>query len=363
MKRRILHVIGQLVRGGSERQLLCLSEALAERGWKQTVVTLNPGDVWEEPLRAGGVRLLPIPRTSFKLRRLQLLRTIIGTERPAIVHSWSNHTNVYTHWASINEKVCRIVSLRSDPMIGFMDHPMAPVLRAINARTYAAADCVISNSRAAISRVLEAGVKVRRAEVVGNIVKANGRANAGESAPLPRIVAAGWLIPLKAYDVLLRALAYVARDGHSFELVLAGDGPERSRLESLALELGLQSRTTFAGDIDDVPRLMASAHLLVHPSRSEGLSNTILETMAEGVPVVATDVGSTKELVKDGETGFLVPADEPALLADRIKRLLESPALRSRLGQAGLALVSNNYSPSIVAGQYERIYESVMDGM
>lgn len=342
--------------------MLCLTEALAERGWEQTVVTLNPGDAWEEPLRAAGVRLLEVPRTSFKLRRLQQLRSIIVAERPAIIHSWSNHTNLYSHWASTNEGVRRIVSLRSDPMIGFLGHPLAPVLRAINARTYSTADCVISNSRAGISRVLEAGVKVRRAEVVGNIVKANGRANAGEFARLPRIVAAGWLIPLKAYDVLLRALAYVARDGHAFEFVLAGDGPERARLELLARELGLQSRTTFAGDIDDVPDLMASAHLLVHPSRSEGLSNTILETMAEGVPVVATDVGGTKELVKNGETGFLVPADQPALLADRIKRLLGSPELRSRLGQAGLALVRNKYSPSIVAAQYERIYESVMDG-
>jgi glycosyltransferase involved in cell wall biosynthesis len=159
--------------------------------------------------------------------------------------------------------------------------------------------------------------------------------------------------------VLLKALHQLALKGESFEMLLVGDGPQKPHLERLASELGLSSYVRFVGAVDDVPSLLATAHLLVHPSRSEGLSNTILEAMAEGLPVVATDVGGTSEIISDGVTGLLVPPDEPAMLADRIHQLLVSPALRQKLGSAALALVRERCTVSAVTAQYARIYDSV----
>jgi glycosyltransferase involved in cell wall biosynthesis len=189
---------------------------------------------------------------------------------------------------------------------------------------------------------------------------AQGRAQAGQALAVPRIVAAGDLIPLKAYEVLLRALGQLKGKGEQFELMLAGEGPEKPRLQKLAEEAGIRQRVEFLGSIDDVPTLFSSAHLLVHPSRSEGLSNTILEAMAEGLPVVATNVGGTPEIIIDGKTGFLVPPDRPDLLASKIGRLLRSPCLRAQLGKAGLESVRQRYNTQEVTTQYESIYRSVV---
>jgi glycosyltransferase involved in cell wall biosynthesis len=203
-------------------------------------------------------------------------------------------------------------------------------------------------------------VSLRRVEVVSNIVIANGRANPGEAGVTPIIVAAGALNPIKGYDVLIRALSLVAQSGTPFEMLLAGEGPERSRLESLASECGIGAQVRFLGEVEDVPSLFSSAHMLVHPSRCEGLSNTILEAMAEGLPVIATCTGGTPEIVPDNWQ--LIPPDRDELLAEKIRLLLANPGLRADLGRENLAVVSRRCSVTAVAGQFESIYWSVAKG-
>ena len=356
----ILHLIGQMVRGGAERQLLYLTQALHERGWLQAVVTFNPGDIWEERLVRGGIRLLGIPRHGNKLWRLWQLGLIVRRERPTLIHSWTHHTNVYAHWLLSYPRPRLIVSFRGNPTVNNYTGRLMAGLP--NRRVYAAADCVVSNSRVALDRARHAGVRMQRSEVVKNIVLARGQAKPGELVAVPRIVAAGALIPIKGYDVLLRALGQVDAEGQSFELLLAGEGSERPRLEELARKLGIGQRVRFLGEIEDVPTLLSTAHLLAHPSRSEGTSNTILEAMAEGLPVIATNVGGTPELISDEETGLLVPPDQPQPLAAKIRQLLVNPWLRERLGRAALDLVRERHSSGAVTSQYERIYKSMVMG-
>ena len=358
MALKILHLIGQMERGGAERQLLYLTEVLRERGWQQAVITFNPGDAWDNRLAATGVPLFGIARNRIKPWRLWQLTRRVWQERPDIVHSWSTHTNVYAHWLFKQSRLRRIFSLRGNPASD--RYTGKPITRIPNLSIYAQADCVVSNSRKALERAQAAGARMRRSEIVGNIVVAEGRGNPGETEGIPRIAAAGDLIPLKGYDVLLRALGQLAANGRAFELLLAGEGPEKPRLQTLAETLGIRNRIKFLGSIEDVPALLSGAHLLVHPSRSEGLSNTILEAMAEGLPVVATSVGGTPELIHDGKTGLLVPSDSAELLTSRISQLLESPRLRVQLGKAGLKSVRKRYSTGNVTAQYETIYRSVV---
>ena len=355
MSIKILHLIGQMERGGAERQLLYLTRVLRDRGWRQVVITFNPGDAWDERLVAIGVPVFGIPRHAIKPWRLWQLIQIVWRENADLIHSWSNHTNIYAYWLFGYSKLHRILSLRGNPTVD--RYTGAPRRARVPLSIYAGADCVISNSHRALECAKAAGARIRRSEVVGNIVIAQGRARAGQAFAVPRIVAAGDLIPLKAYEVLLRALGQL--EGEQFELMLAGEGPEKPRLQKLAEELGIRERVEFLGSIDDVPTLFSSAHLLVHPSRSEGLSNTILEAMAEGLPVVATNVGGTPEIIADGKTGFLVPPDRPDLLASKIGRLLQSPCLRAQLGKAGLESVGKRYNTEEVTTQYESIYRSV----
>lgn len=355
---KILHIIGQMERGGAERQLLYLIEALHERGWQQVVVTLNPGDAWDGRVTAAGVPLISIPRQKNKIARLCRLSYTVQREHPVVVHSWSGHTNVYARWLLNFPRPRLIVSFRGNPAVD--NYTGKPLKQVPNASIYATASCVVSNSQAAAECARAVGVRMRRLEVVNNIVIAKARASPGEITNVPRIAAAGALIPLKAYDVLLKSLGQLASEGHTFELLLAGNGPEENRLKEIAVNLKIDERVKFLGGIEDVPALFANAHLLVHSSRSEGLSNTILEGMAEGLPVVATSVGGTPELITDGKTGLLVPPDQPDLLAVKIKELLISPVLRSDLGKAGLELVRDRCSIDQVASQYEYIYESLV---
>lgn len=357
MGTKILHLIGQMERGGAERQLLYLTRALKDRGWNQAVVTLNPGDVWDDELTSIGIPLFGIMRHRNKLLRLYRLAKIITGEHPVLIHSWSHHSSVYLRWVPNFSRFRRIVSFRNIPTVdNFTGMPMN---RVRNAAIYSTADCVISNSRAAMEQASEAGVRVRRWELINNIVISHGRARPGESSDAIRIMAAGALTPLKGHEVLLRALGQLAIDGWRFELLLAGEGPERPRLQKLAAELKITEKVRFLGAIDNVPKLAATVHLLVHPSKSEGSSNTILEAMAEGLPVVATDVGGTPEIISHNETGLLVPPDQPFLLASAIRDLMANPAKRERLGASGLNFVREKCGSRRIASDYERLYESV----
>lgn len=357
MKATIFHLIGQMERGGTERQLLYLAQALRERGWRQAVVTFNPGDAWDAQFAEIGVPLYGIPRGQNKIGRLWQLSQIIRREHRTLIHSWSGHTNVYAHWVLDYPRPRRLLAFRYIPTVDSFSGK--PVARVKNAGIYQKADCVVSNSRAALDYAQAAGVRIRRGEVINNIIPTHRRAKPGESITVPRILAAGALIPVKAYDVLLEALGELSSAGYNFELVLAGHGSERSRLEALASRLGLYEKVKFLGAIDDVPSHLATAHLLVHPSRSEGLSNTILEAMAEGLPVVATSVGGTPEFITHEKNGLLVPPDQPSILAKSIRQLLDNPQMREEIGNAGYELVLKRCSAEGIAGQYERIYESI----
>ncbi len=111
-----------------------------------------------------------------------------------------------------------------------------------------------------------------------------------------------------------------------------------------------------------MPGLLATAHILAHPARSEGLSNAILEGLAEGLPVVACPVGATPELVENGRNGLLVPVGEPEPLARAIGSLLDDACLRQRLGQAGLELVRDRCRESSIVDQYEAVFRRLIDG-
>jgi L-malate glycosyltransferase len=357
MPAKILHLIGQMERGGAERQLLYLAQALRERGWEQVVLTLNPGEVWDGRLADIGISLLGIRRQRNKLLRLLQLALAVHSERPVLLHSWSNHTNVYASWLPGFGGLRRIFAFRNNPTV---DRLGKSTMRVAHAKAYQSADCVVSNSQKALDCAMAAGVRAQRSEVVGNIVEARGRARPGERVKVPRVVAAGALIPIKGYDVLLEAFGQLAASGVAFALLLAGNGPERDRLEQQALSLGIGDRVEFLGGIDDVPALLSTAHIAVHSSRSEGLSNTILEAMAEGLPVVATSVGGTPEVILDGRSGFLVPPNDARSLAAKVKQLLDRSDLRIQLGQVGLEVVREKFNIDRIVTQYEHIYESVL---
>jgi glycosyltransferase involved in cell wall biosynthesis len=145
----------------------------------------------------------------------------------------------------------------------------------------------------------------------------------------------GRLHPQKGYDLLLQAVGFLHTRIPTLRVLIVGEGEARPALEQQRRELGLEEVVIFAGERRDIPAMLSALDGFVSASRWEGLSNAVLEAAAAGLPVIATRVGGTPEIVLDGETGLLVEPEDAQGLATAILQLYENPELRRRLGQAG----------------------------
>jgi glycosyltransferase involved in cell wall biosynthesis len=143
-------------------------------------------------------------------------------------------------------------------------------------------------------------------------------------------------------------------------IVLIGDGPDRPMLEALVRASNLESSVVFAGFRTDVDRLLPGADILAQSSHTEGLPNVVLEASAAGIPVVATDVGGTSEIIEDAVNGFLVPSADPPALARRLLDLVRSPELRHKMGNRGRDLVRSRFSFARQAAAYEKLFTAVV---
>lgn len=172
----------------------------------------------------------------------------------------------------------------------------------------------------------------------------------------------GRLQAVKDQVTLVRAVA-LARPHctNPLRLIIAGDGPLRAEVESEIAAAGLGDITWLAGTRSDVPEVMRALDIFVLPSRSEGISNTILEAMASGLPVVATDVGGNAELVAEGETGMLVPAQDPQAMAHALLRYTADAALRQSHGAAGRHRAEAEFSLDGMVERYGRLYQQLLN--
>lgn len=180
-----------------------------------------------------------------------------------------------------------------------------------------------------------------------------------QSVPLIGIVAR--LSIEKDHATLISACRLLKERGRSFCLVIIGDGPLRNTLKEKVNHLHLDEYIHFMGMRYDIPILMRDLDIFVLSSITEGISLTLLEAMSCSIPVVATEVGGNPEVVIDCETGYLVPARNPELLAEKIEDLLENLTLRNRMGQAGRERVIETFSLSRAADQYFSLYQEILN--
>ncbi|HSZ05115.1 MAG TPA: glycosyltransferase family 4 protein [Solirubrobacteraceae bacterium] len=180
--------------------------------------------------------------------------------------------------------------------------------------------------------------------------------------PLPALAAGpvigslGRLTEQKGFDLLVRALPELP----TATLVLVGDGPERDALQALARELGVADRLLVTGWSAEPRRHLPGFDVFALPSRWEGMPLGILEAMHAGLPVLATDVGSVAEAVLDGDSGYVVAADDLPALRGRLARLLDDPALRRRMGERGRAVARERFTDTAMARRYEDLYARLL---
>jgi glycosyltransferase involved in cell wall biosynthesis len=231
-------------------------------------------------------------------------------------------------------------------------------------------DAVVCVSEAQARKVGKTGVHAERLHVIRNAIHTERFLPTGAAArqvlqslfARPRallIGAAGRLSPEKGFDVFVEAAASVVRTRPDAGFVLFGDGPLRGAIARQIARLGLADHFVLAGFRDDLDRLLTGFDLTVLPSYTEGLPNVVLESFAARVPVVATAVGGTPEVIEDGVSGYLVPAGQPAPLAERILALLGSAALRERMGRHGQRQMRAHFTFEVQARQYRELFETL----
>jgi L-malate glycosyltransferase len=296
----------------------------------------------------------------------------------AIVHSYNFYANVFAVPAARFARTPVVLASIRD--IGAY---LTPRQQSVQRHVCRLADGVLVNAEAVRRWLVNDGYDDSKISVIHNglDLKRFESRPAGPSlrrelgltdgAPLVALLAR--IDPVKRVEDFLEAAALVAARFEGTRFIVVGDeiatggtgqndGQYGQQMESLANRLGLSRRVIFTGVRFDVPRVLADVAVSVLPSTSEGLSNTILESMAAGIPVVATAVGGTPELVDDGVTGFLVAPRNPAALAQAIGHLLEHPEQAKRMGCAGRDKVVRMFSLDKMINAQERLYEQLIDG-
>ncbi len=226
------------------------------------------------------------------------------------------------------------------------------------------------NALAAVSdavahRLLAFGVPAEKIKTIANgiDVKAFERAQ-----PLPLLKAEGSTVVgvvarldlQKGFEYLLRAARELCKTFPDLKIVIAGEGPDRDKIEDIIQQYGLQSSVVLAGQQSNMPAVYAAMDIFVLPSLNEGLPMTVLEAMAASKSVVATRVGAIPSVIKDGENGLLVNAKDSEGLQSAIAGLMRDPERRRRLGDQAHAWVSQNYTSEAMALKYREMYEEVL---
>jgi glycosyltransferase involved in cell wall biosynthesis len=348
---RVAHLHRMRGIGGSERHLLTLLPALAERGIDTVFIGLDDPD-WDPVDFYGALAVpamrIPAPRDVDPVLLARLLRRV----RADVVHTHLVHADLYGGLAG-RMRGARVVSTKhnDDP---FRAGAFRHVERGLARLTDRVVTITDSLRRFTVERV---GVPADKVETIHYGMDALPDAW-GENPPddVPAgarvVLAVARLTEQKGIDVAVRALPLLPDDT---VLVVLGEGPEREKLGRLARDLGVDSRLFLPGRVPDVAAWLNRASVLAHPARWEGFGLGVLEGMLAGLPVVASNVSSLPELVVDGATGVLVPADDAQALAAGIERALADPSL----GAAGRQRAASEFSVARMADRFVSLYRSL----
>jgi glycosyltransferase involved in cell wall biosynthesis len=346
--------------GGSERQFVALANCLDSSAFR-----VHLGCVMRKGAFAEGLPDAPEFELGGNLYGLRSWKTRLRLSRHlrrnqiAIAHAFDFYTNLTLIPAA---RLARV------PVVIGSQRQLGDLLTPGKFRAQMAAlrwcDAVICNSHAAAKTLVGRGFPEHKAVVIGNGLPAAAFA---ETAPaFPRRTArvrvgmiARMNTPSKNHRLLLRAAARLRYNFADLEFLLAGDGPLRPELEREAQRLGVSDRVQFLGDVRDVPGFLASIDISVLPSTSESLSNAILESMAAGVPVVATHVGGNPELVT-ADRGVLVAPDDDQQLANALVVLISQPARRAACAENGRRFARENFTIDQMRVRHEELYKELL---
>jgi glycosyltransferase involved in cell wall biosynthesis len=347
--------------GGSERQFAALAQSLDPAAFRVHLGCIQRRGAFLDGL--GRVQEFPLGGSLYGLKsmwaRLRLAQ-YLRRNRIAVAHAFDFYSNL---------TLIPAVRLAGVPVIIGSQRQLGDLLSGSQSRAQAAAFCwcdmVVCNSRAAANRLVEHGLRQSRVMVIGNGLAPSAFAETPPALPChPAVRRVGMIARMntrsKNHAVFLRAAARLCSRLSGLEVLLVGDGPLRAELEREVDKLGLTARVLFLGDRQDIPAVLASLDVSALPSSSESLSNVIIESMAAGVPVIASRVGGNPELVAPNRGMLVAPGDDKAL-ANAIELLLRDGAMRADLSRDAKQFVQANFTLEHVHKCYEELYAELLE--
>lgn len=370
----VLHLINSFHQGGTERQAVQLARLLQEGGrYRPRLACLDGGGTLRaEAERLGLGEMREFPLNSFydrnAARQLRRLARYMREREFAIVHAHDFYTNVIGMAAAALARVPARIASRRD-ILGFR----TPAQSFVERCAFRLAHRVLANAGAVRDFLVEAGVPATKVVVLYNGLDTKraeppadferGAALAALGLPPGRrfvTIVANVQHEIKDHPTFLRAARGVRDAVPEAAFVIAGEGRLKESLRAYAAELGLGGDVFFTGRCERVAELLAVSDVCVLSSQAEGFSNSILEYMAAARPVVVTEVGGAREAVEEGETGFLVPAGDDRLMAERVALLLREPARARAMGERGRRVVREKFSCEAQLASVEALYDRLL---
>ncbi len=360
---KVLHIVFDLMRGGTEGQCARVAMACRKLGHDHRVAVFARsgyflpqveeacGPVYEMQIR----RMLSLQT----LREVLRLRDFIRAEGFDLVHTWDMDAGIFGPLAARLAGVPYITSRRN----------LAEVMPAYKKCLLKTADrgaaAVVVNAKAVANHFIARGLNASKVCLIPNMLdleEFDRLASQDASLPAGRIIGMVCrLEPEKDVGTFIRAAVRLRDDFPDVTFVVVGSGSIGDELKKQALEEGAGDSLVFLGERAAVPSLIKRFHIgVLTPSMNEGLSNSILEYMAAGIPVVATRCGGNEELLVGAGAGLVVPSGDWRSLASVLSRLLEEPEMAKDMGARGRMKVGVDHSPEAVARQFTALYRQVV---
>lgn len=376
MKPRILQLVDSFNEGGSERQALQLTRLLRDSGrYEVFLATLNSEGVLRLEAETLASEIPAYPLKSFydhnAAVQLRKFVTHLRSNRIDLIHTHDFYTNIFGMTAGFLAGVGARVASRRET-----NGMRSRVQLMLQRMAYVLAHQIIANSQAVRSKLVDEGINEKRIAVIHNGIDmtrlepavSTSREESLQALGLERAESCGALITIvanmrhavKDYPMFLRAAQLVKAAVPETGFLLAGEGPLQSSIEGLATELGVAKSTFFLGRCQRMSDLLNVSDVCVLSSKAEGFSNSILEYMAAGRPVVATDVGGAKEVIIEGVTGYLVDSGDHAAMAGKITSLLLEPEKARAMGEKGKQRVTQRFSLPALLQNTEDLYDSLL---
>lgn len=372
--RRVLWFTSSLGGGGGESHLVRVANALDRDEFTSQIVVARGGGAY-----TGRVRDLPIVElsspslrssTGAMLRAVGRLRQLLAREKPDLVCAVLEHASLAALWAvaGLAQKPRLVVCAQNNPERAFRGfHPMNLAVRHGLRRHYRSADALVALSQGVAEALWRIDARLERlTQVIPNAALDDSLTRLRHEPCLvakpngPLLVACGRLNEQKGYPVLLAALRLLNAE-RQVSLWIVGDGPLRSSLERRVRDLGLADRVQFLGFRPNPYPFMAAADVFVLSSHYEGFGNVIVEAMACGATVVSTNCPyGPPEVIRSGENGILVESNDAEALAGAVRRVLDDPALRARLAEAG-SMTAERYRDAQISSEYAALFRRVLE--